>query len=61
MEATEEMVLQQLVMEAMAGMEETVLMEETEGAVGMEVSALLTVAMGGTVAMVDRDEKKHFF
>jgi hypothetical protein len=61
MEETAETELQQLVTEAMAVMVETVLMEEMEGVVVMEVLVLLTVAMGGTVVMVDRDEKKYFF
>lgn len=53
--------LRQLVTEAMAVMVETVLMEEMEGVGVMEVLALLTVVMGGTVVMGDRDEKKYFF
>jgi hypothetical protein len=61
MEDMEEMVLQQLVMEEMAVTVETALMAEMEVMGGTVGLVLLTVATEGTVAMVDRNEKKHFF
>jgi hypothetical protein len=60
MEGMEEMALRVLVMEEMGVMEVMVLMAEMEGREEMVVLALLAVAMGGTVATGDRDEKNHF-